>query len=293
MTRPDPKDDDLVRLYRQASAQDPRRPTPRVDAAIRAHARMVASAGKAELPAAEQDKPVAAPANSPHGLRAMLASVAVIGLMGLLFLQFDRGTPQEKNLAQGTPQPAETGPARLTPPPEAERSGAHVAADAVPTPASRVRIAPLPVPATSMAKAEARAPEPATTGQTREASVGSGAARSPLTSALPAPSVRRDAAMPPASLASVGDTALHALARAGQIATLDALLATGVPIDARDARGRTPLMEAAARGHVDMVGRLLAGGANRQLRDRDGQTAAQLARAAGHGPLADLIETGS
>ncbi len=159
MTTPDPMDDELVRLYRQASAQDPRRPAPRVDAAIRAHARMVAAAGQGVLADAGSDKSAAAPANNAQGWRAMLASVAVVGLMGLLFLQFDRGTPQERDLVQGTAQPAESVTGRAAPRPQAERSGAPPSDDVVAAADTNVADAvPAPIPT----PAPAPAPEPAT-----------------------------------------------------------------------------------------------------------------------------------
>ncbi len=357
MTTPDPMDDELLRLYRRASAQDPRRPAPRVDAAIRAHARMLASAGQGVLPDAGSNRPAAAPANHSYGLRAMLASVAVMGLMGLLFLQFDRATPQENELAQGVPQPAETGPARLTPRPRAEQAIAPVAADAAPAPDAPVLTQQSPPPrAQAQAQASANAnananakvapvapvapiarmTDPATTGEGLALSGESVAPRMPMNRAgvalpdapsniaregdvtaqtgkaladsqqaarmklsVPAPAsasaVRPDTALASATppLAIVGDNALLALARSGQVAKLDVLLASGLAIDTHDAAGRTPLMEAAARGHADMVSRLLARGANRQLRDLDGKSAAQLARAAGYPQLADLIDTGS
>lgn len=49
--------------------------------------------------------------------------------------------------------------------------------------------------------------------------------------------------------------------KAGDVASLDAWLATGADPDAHDAEGWTPLLWAAARGRADMVSRLLAAGA--------------------------------
>jgi hypothetical protein len=45
------------------------------------------------------------PANHPHWKTSLLASIAVIGLAGMLFLQFDRGMPQEQDLVRGQPVP--------------------------------------------------------------------------------------------------------------------------------------------------------------------------------------------
>ncbi|MEO8546151.1 MAG: hypothetical protein ABI434_21375, partial [Burkholderiaceae bacterium] len=107
MTEPQqPKEDALVRMYAQASAQDPRRPAPRVADAIRTHARVVIAAGDAAAapkPAARRDAMEAV--NHPRWKTSLLASIAVIGLAGMLFLQFDRGAPQQQDLARGPHAP--------------------------------------------------------------------------------------------------------------------------------------------------------------------------------------------
>lgn len=80
-------------------------------------------------------------------------------------------------------------------------------------------------------------------------------------------------------------------ARAGNTTQLEHLLTTqGVPIDTRDAAGRTALMLAARNGQTTTVRKLLEWGAHPALADNDGLTAAQQARQQGHVRTADLLE---
>ena len=90
MTR---QDDELVRRYHEASEQEGARPGVHVRDAVRAHAQMVAAA-------AASATPVAAPAaNQARWKISALATLAVVGLTGLLMLQFERGTPEERDAA--------------------------------------------------------------------------------------------------------------------------------------------------------------------------------------------------
>ena len=80
---------------------------------------------------------------------------------------------------------------------------------------------------------------------------------------------------------------LHDAARAGDTAAIDALIAQGVAVDARDDHDRTALGLAIERGHWGTVQRLLRAGADPNLRDgteRAGQ--APLLRALAHDALA-------
>ena len=125
--------DELVRRYHEASAQDPARPSPALRETVLAQARAAAarsasSTGDAEsspdktpewiannnplTPGSDQKSsksPKQATNNGRHAandsswrLRAV-ASVAVLGLATLLFLQFERGTPDERELTSGGP----------------------------------------------------------------------------------------------------------------------------------------------------------------------------------------------
>jgi len=79
---------------------------------------------------------------------------------------------------------------------------------------------------------------------------------------------------------------LHSAAAGGSTACVQALLAAGAEVDARQAGGFTPLMAAAGAGNRAMARALLAAGADSTLANDDGKRAADLARQAGHEPLA-------
>ena len=170
--------DELVRRYHEASAQDPARPSPALREAVLAQARAAAarSASTAEDAESSPEKTPEWIANNDHltlgsgqkssnnpnqatnsgrhaandaswRLRAV-ASVAVLGLATLLFLQFERGTPDERELTSG-------GPA-LAPPALPSRPGKAESADTASAPA------PLPEPAPAV---QARPAVPASPGK--------------------------------------------------------------------------------------------------------------------------------
>jgi ankyrin repeat protein len=76
---------------------------------------------------------------------------------------------------------------------------------------------------------------------------------------------------------------------AGDLARVEALLASGADPNPFDAEGRTPLILAAGNGHEDLVRTLLAGGADPILTDRMGESALTRAAAHGHGRVAALL----
>src|SRR5690606_8555999 len=93
-----------------ASAQEDARPGIHVRDAVRAHAQMLAAASTTAPPPAA-DGPKHAAANQSRWKMSALATVALVGLTGLLLLQFERGTPEERDTAFGqrraqTPAPA-------------------------------------------------------------------------------------------------------------------------------------------------------------------------------------------
>ena len=164
MTAPHDRDDLMLR-YHEASAQDQRRPADRVRKAVQAHARMLAAANKRTTESVSAQVPAA---NQSRWRVSMFASVLLAGLAGLLMLQFDRGTPQEKELLQGVPVPGVTtaSPASRAPPlPQAaagKNEGEQTSATAA---ASKPPTAALPVPgsarfATELSAAKRSMPEP-------------------------------------------------------------------------------------------------------------------------------------
>ncbi|MDP2034209.1 MAG: ankyrin repeat domain-containing protein [Polaromonas sp.] len=319
MNRPD-QNDELIRRYREASAQDERRPSAQVREAVRAHAAMI-SASKLASPA------VSAPAaNQSRWKISLLASIALAGLTGLLVLQFDRGTPDEQETALGRPAPAVIPPQPASPPPavadaKAARSEAPAARPAAPAPLPKAAVRPArPAPDVGVAAPAAASPprpadpEPpaaqhapareraaeAARDQASEKALAPAApqamARSAAAPALrmpaPAPAQESLSAQAPRSAAALA-AALHQAARAGQLPDVEALLQQGAAINAPDGAGRTALMLAVIQGHSELVRRLLALGANPALVDREGLDALAHARRLGRDDIARLIEARS
>jgi len=201
MTRPDdPSNDDLIARYREASAQDTRRPAGPVREAVLAHARMVNAPSYRQ--AAGYDAGKAAPANQSRWKLSLLASVALAALSGLLVLQFDRGTPEAQDAAYGQrsapagtvpPSPA-AAPAEVQPP---TPPAAAVPSFAPAPPAKPQAGSPQPVPpGTAQADADADA------GTTRGEASGRRASAAPLVpDPVPGASVREPAREQAAPLA--------------------------------------------------------------------------------------------
>ncbi len=103
---------------------------------------------------------------------------------------------------------------------------------------------------------------------------------------------RQVAATPPArrparpSPRQIG--ALFGAAREGQLASVTEALEAGVPVDARDTQGNTPLMHAVAHGREAVARVLLERGARIDVADRGGLTPAMLAVIHGR---SDLLQT--
>jgi hypothetical protein len=162
MTEPDrsPPGDELTERYREASAQDTRRPGAHVQGR-RARACTDGDRGRKERgtqganTAAGTAQTQAPAANQSRWKISALASLALVGLTGLLVLQFDRGSDEEKDLVFGQPS-----------------------ASAPPAPAP----APTPAPAAAPATTRPQTPPPQT-----EARAKAPAAESPPASVLKAP----------------------------------------------------------------------------------------------------------
>jgi len=79
------------------------------------------------------------------------------------------------------------------------------------------------------------------------------------------PSSSQAAARQGASMTT--DVRLHEAAREGDVASIERLLAAGLPIDAQDADGRTPIMVATVARRTDAVRALVDAGADVDIRD--------------------------
>jgi Ankyrin repeats (3 copies) len=84
-------------------------------------------------------------------------------------------------------------------------------------------------------------------------------------------------------VAPMNETSLIQAAKRGDIAAVEAALAAGVPIDARDPTGATALWYAAWLGHSTVTERLLAAGAN-----PDGHDPVAIERHAGDGQVVSI-----
>ena len=315
------RDDDLVDHYLQASALDTRRPAERVGEAVRAHARMVAAAGTREPAGVSVDRPAT---NAPRWKLAMVASFAVFGLAGLLFLQLDRGPAQERELAIGPAAPTLPAPAsvasrsetvapqlpsadaRIDVPPQAEsalaKSSQSPAKPAVKRGAARPS-APAPVPAIrpSVAVAEDQAAK----ADTATASIASTSSTAPAAPAAPAaldpvpatladagagiaegsrPLARAVPAMPGASTQR-----LRQATPAG--GSLQPPLAGVAPraASAAAAPADTALHALARTGRVAALATILDAGVLVDARDASGRTALMLAAMAGHAEMVQRL----
>ena len=75
---------------------------------------------------------------------------------------------------------------------------------------------------------------------------------------------------------------LHYAALTGDLATIDAMLAQGTPVDMRDESGDTALTYAAGEGYIIIVKRLLSAGADVNAHNQAGSTPLMTAAANGH-----------
>jgi hypothetical protein len=104
------QDDALLQRYREANELDTARPSDTLRENVLAHARHQLDT------TAAPSQPTPAAANDPQWKLRALGSLAVVGLIGLLVMQFDRGTPEEQELALGNPRQRNEVPAELSEP---------------------------------------------------------------------------------------------------------------------------------------------------------------------------------
>lgn len=311
MTR---RDDDLVRRYHEASELEDARPGAQVRDAVRAHAQMLATAAaRLPTPAAPMPNvPSRTAANQPRWTISALATVAVMGLAGLLMLQFDRGTPEEKEIAYGQRRTNMGAPAAVAPAARTTEQGSEPAAPAAepgaalatarpstPTTAPTLAapapqpVAPRATPTPAIREAEA----PAASRQAGDASAFpasppavAAAPIPPRTEPAPAPLAEshKRAAAQDASAASMSRQKLPAAEAAAPTAgnpaadsTRAVAPAQSMPTPAANAVPGPPqsldLHNAARAGSIPQVESLIQQGAVLDARDSAGRTALMLA----------------
>lgn len=281
--------DELLQRYREANALDPARPGPAVRENVLARARTAAQSVRA--PGTERPA-----ANDPAWRWRALGGLAVLGLATLVVLQFDRGYPQEREVALG-----ETHLPRRDSANADNTRAPGVAQDPTPsTPPKRheqkTRPAPPPPapaspPSAPTAPATAASPAPETASR---ADAAPGAAGAPgnadrAREEAPASLSARRAAAPVLRSSPTDANALAAAAARGDAAAAREALAHGADVNSADGRGRTALMLAAQRGDATLLRLLLDAGADPSLTDLEGLRAADLARKAGHEAAAQLL----
>ena len=132
--------DDLLQRYADAVAQDDRRPSDRVRAAVRAHAKMqVAQTAPVDAGVVKQRQQAA---NQSKWTLSLVASIAMVALTGLLVVQIQHGTPEDREVAFGGPPPSNPLPAAA---PDAGRAPA-VASVAAPAQNTAQATPPPPLP---------------------------------------------------------------------------------------------------------------------------------------------------
>lgn len=273
---PPTPDDPLLQRYHEANELDTARPSAALRDHVLAHARATA--------AARLDTPPTLPrtaANDSVWTWRAFGGLAVIGLVGLLVLQFDRGTPEEKELALGTgstrlpsadvvasgPPPARDDIAPAAPVPSEEP-----AKPAAQTPAPPETLAAVPTPAPAAPRRrEATTPIAAPQVADRMA-----AAESPSEPAAAATAAPTDVTAPAPGAKAVAPEAPAPMPRAAPAAAAQAPAATeGMLRERRDitaARPVSPLFAAIASGDADAVAQRLAEGADPNGRDASGRT---------------------
>ena len=294
---PPEQSDLLLQRYREANALNTARPGAALRETVLAHARQAAS----EYPVAAA-APASAAANDSVWTWKAFGSLAVMGLVGLLVLQFDRGSPEEKEAAFGaatTPAPA--APAPAAEPPSAPTSDSPQPASASasvprPTPPEALSATParpyaaergkittvVPTP-TPVEVADTTAPPPSAPATLHQAA--------PSAVALPLPAAASAAPPPPKAAAapvlaetSVADAANEkAMYAPRALARERHAVITAVPL------APTPLLIAIASDDPERVRQRLADGADPNQRDGAARTLLMAAAQRGNAEIVRLL----
>lgn len=235
--------DDIDAQYRHAAALDPGRPAESVRRNILTHAAAVAAQRSGDTRAVNQLR-------WRPKLIGTLAAAALAGLLVTPHLLPPRITVVTERPVSGTRGPV---------------SPATTLSEVQPSPAKAPPLA---------TNAAARAPAVARPEVKSAADFAADSVRS--TTAL-----NKAAPLAGAARSVEPEAALRLAAGNGDVAQLQALLASGVDVNARDDQGRTALMLATMRGQAQAATALLAQGADPNAADANGTTPLQAARASG------------
>jgi hypothetical protein len=276
MTEPS---DELLERYADAVAQDARKPSDRVRNAARAHAQMLRDQA-AVVQRLEGNVHTTKPAaNQSHWTLSLVASLAVIGLAGLIYVQIDPGTPDVRKAGLGV---AATAPAPAQIAAKATGNGTVRRSDTA---------QPVAGPEAAQKSDKKMADAVSDAGPPREApsqGISESTARIAPATIVSAAAPQPGTAQRARQMQSATPSALFLdAARTGNTEALQQLLAQGVAINTRDANGNTALTVAVRQRQAPIVRALLEMGADTRLTNREGLTALQLANQLG---LADMVE---
>lgn len=318
--------DELLERYADAVAQDSRRPSTRVRAAALAHAQMLRDQAN-KVQQVKGDPSTAPAANQPQWTFSLVASLAVVGLVGLLYIQIDRGPVEDREVVLGIPAPrgvpsspdhapvARVDTAQASPP---ERTAPAMEGRQRPSKDTLLAkpIASPPTAAAAAAKTDVIAAHrekspalpPVALQDSEQAIVNATNTRAALVLPAEGDAETKMASTAPDEVTSAGairDAKSTANAEAaarkttsrflqavrnGRVETVQELLAQGVPINARDGQGNTALMLAVHHRRVLVVRKLLEMGADTSMVNSDGLTALQLANQLHFAEMVQLLE---
>ena len=318
MTKPR---DELLERYADAVAQDPRRPSDHVRHAARAHAQMLRD--QAAAVRRVENGPTSRPAaNLPQWQLSLVASLAVVGLVGLLYVQIDRGPVEDRDLALGIPAPgplqrAEPLRADAPPNPQPKVESANSAAIALrkvaptgtqarPLRNSAEEVAEIASTSTDSTAADLETKPSLANKATEElararapvaAMPKAAPAPVPAPSLAPVPATRAIPPPPPSEMRSARESSgsnpamaqfLDAV-QSGRVDTVQSMLRNGIAINTRFDNSSTALMLAVVHQQAQVVQLLLNLGADTALVNQQGLTALQIANQLGYADMARLL----
>jgi hypothetical protein len=252
--------------YRLLSDRDSSRPSEQIRRAVLRHAAELATQGRTlENPAPIEFRRPSA--NEPRWRVATYGGLAAAALAGLLIAPHFF-----------TPSPAPMTRPSVSPAPSSEPAAEKPATPA-PTPAVPrldARRAP---------KAQRAARESASPPQLAQAQAMTAPSDARTTSSL-----ALHAAAAPTTRTPDAATALREAAQSGNVQRVEALIAEGTDIDARDASGRSALMLAVLHDQKQAVSSLLAAGADPNAKDTSGTTPLAAAIAAARPEIAAALQ---